>query len=828
MRPFQLSRSLRRPVRSVPATRAGRRRLEALEDRLAPATLTVNSTADTASPSDPYLSLREAIAIVNSPTLPSGLSDQILGQINGTLHAAGADRIVFDPGQVSDPIVLGGTQLELSLPRGTATVTIDAGSGVTLDGAHRSRVFQVDSGVQFTLDHLTVTHGYAGGPGTDRTSGGAISNRGTLVVSHSVLSGNSAYSDGGGIYNFGGTLTVGSSVLSANSAQEGGAIANISGGRFTLDDSTLTSNSGSVDGGGVLNGGTMTVTRSAFGSNTTPFDGGGIENDGTLTVSSSALTGNTADTGGGIANLYTARLTVNSSGFIANTAHSLGGGIWNFAHSGATVTVDGCTFASNSGGREGGAIDNYLNDGVVTVTNSTMTSNSATAGGALFDNSGAPALRLGSTIVAGNRGTDITGRVDASGSYNLVGSSSGLSGISNGVNHNQIGTASSPIDPRLTPLGWYGGPSQTFALLPGSPARDTGNSGTTLTTDQRGLPRVVAGQTDIGAFQTQADPFLVTTLADPGREFGLLSLREAVALANVLPGDHAVSFDPTRDGGAITLNAGQLELSGTAGVTTIDGAGRFTLDGVGATRLVEVDPGTRAVLRRLALVNGNNPIGAGVYNQGTLTLADSVLYGNIGYIGGAVLNQGELTVSGCTLAFNIATFGAGIDNQGALTAVNSTFVYNAALQAGGAIRNDPTGTAMLTSLTISWNSADTGGGIDVAGGLVQLRNCIVAGNYSADGGAASDISGTVGSASTYNLIGTGGSGGLSDGAGHNRVGVADPGLTAPEFFGPETPVFGLASDSPAAGAGDPTLLADPVLRLDQHGNVRTTVNIGAV
>jgi hypothetical protein len=80
--------------------------LELLEDRLSPATLTVNSTADTANPSDPYLSLREALAIVNSPTLPSGLSTEIQRQISGPLHDGRADTIVFDPTQVTGPIPL--------------------------------------------------------------------------------------------------------------------------------------------------------------------------------------------------------------------------------------------------------------------------------------------------------------------------------------------------------------------------------------------------------------------------------------------------------------------------------------------------------------------------------------------------------------------------------------------------------------------------------------------------------------------------------------------------------------------------------------------------
>ena len=87
------------------------------------------------------------------------------------------------------------------------------------------------------------------------------------------------------------------------------------------------------------------------------------------------------------------------------------------------------------------------------------------------------APRLVDTIVAGNTLTsssgsdpDIYGSVLAASSYNLIGNGTGLSGISNGVNHNHIGTAGAPINPILDPLGNYGGPTQTMPFRPGSPA----------------------------------------------------------------------------------------------------------------------------------------------------------------------------------------------------------------------------------------------------------------------------------------------------------------------------------------------------------------------
>src|SRR5262249_44221368 len=81
--------------------------------------------------------------------------------------------------------------------------------------------------------------------------------------------------------------------------------------------------------------------------------------------------------------------------------------------------------------------------------------------------------------------------------------------------------------------------------------------------DQRGQARQVNGHFDIGAFQTQANPFVVTTASDPGGQSGLLSLREAVNLANAYA-DAGAQAGITFAAGVshIILAGSQLELSG--------------------------------------------------------------------------------------------------------------------------------------------------------------------------------------------------------------------------------------------------------------------------
>src|SRR5262245_19892833 len=92
------------------------------------AALVVNTTSDALAPGAGLLSLREAIAFNN--TSPAGNAP--------ITFDSGAGRPFNSP----QTITLAGTQLELSNTIGTASITGPA-AGLTIDGAYRSRVFQV-------------------------------------------------------------------------------------------------------------------------------------------------------------------------------------------------------------------------------------------------------------------------------------------------------------------------------------------------------------------------------------------------------------------------------------------------------------------------------------------------------------------------------------------------------------------------------------------------------------------------------------------------------------------------------------------------------------
>jgi hypothetical protein len=216
------------------------------------------------------------------------------------------------------------------------------------------------------------------------------------------------------------------------------------------------------------------ITNSAVSNNRAgvedPFPagyGGGISNGGTLTITNSTINGNQVYlTGGGIANWGT--LTITNSTVSGNRADG--------QHDGQPW------------GRAGGI------SGTVTLTNSTLSGNYASLSGGGIDGN----ATLGNTILNANAPENISGGAVSDG-YNLSSDDGG--GYLNGPG-DQINT-----DPLLGPLQNNGGPTLTHALLPGSPAINTGDPNFTPppSYDQRDNPfvRVYNGRIDIGSFEAQ-------------------------------------------------------------------------------------------------------------------------------------------------------------------------------------------------------------------------------------------------------------------------------------------------------------------------------------
>ncbi len=400
-------------------------RLEMLETRLAPATLTVNGVLDNTT-ADSVLTLREAMLLVNSggnatAALGRNLTAGESGQITGLFSAA--NTIQFSSGLSGQTITLNGTEL----PKITAAVTINGpgASQLAISGNQTSRVFEIGTGVVAALSGLMIQNGKLNGANgggailnsgtltitnstlsgnsaaTGSGTGGAISTSGTLSITNSTLSNNQSTAGGGGIFNFSsGTVTVSGCSFSGNHASSGGAILNDR--TLTVANSTFANNSSGM-GGAISNnigGGTLTISNSTVSNNQASGFGGGIQNTGTLTVTGSTLSGNSAGTEGG-AIFNNGRSTVTNSTLTNNTS-DYGGAIDNYS---GTLTIDDSLLTGNQGNRGGGAIYNRSSSSF-SITNSTILSNSSLRGGGIFNVSSGT---LSNTTISGNLSSEYGG-----------------------------------------------------------------------------------------------------------------------------------------------------------------------------------------------------------------------------------------------------------------------------------------------------------------------------------------------------------------------------------------------------------------------------------
>jgi len=392
---------------------------------------------------------------------------------------------------------------------------------------------------------------------------GLTANAGNLVtVNQNIATNNGAVAINAPNVNLNAIVTTGTALITgtANTINVGtagriqnavdvaatGANINLAAGTFT-DPTSITINksltlNGSRTGNTIVSGnnvhrvfditeGEVTLDRLTIANgNAGNLNGGGLNfnSPGTLNITNSTIRNNSANEGGGIYSGNTGTITITNSTLSSNFASGDGGGI--YATDNSRVNVRNSTISNNSTNGDGGAVYIYFaasaNLSNVTVTNNTadVDNNGFGDGGGLVAAGNIYGFSLNNSIVAGNFDTprnagkgdifpDVFGSFSDQGN-NLIGTTYGnCINIPNGAlcgsfyqASSIFGTNANPINPKLGPLADNGGPTQTHALLAGSPAINAGNS---TGTDQRGLTR--AGIGDIGGYERGNPANIVVT-----------------------------------------------------------------------------------------------------------------------------------------------------------------------------------------------------------------------------------------------------------------------------------------------------------------------------
>ena len=772
LRKLQKATSRRHQAWQLRTTLAGRNRLRpdllALEDRRLMATFVVSNPADTLTDGLPTPhTLRWAVDQADAAT--------------------SASKIVFQlPSNGPATITLTQGELELSNMSDSVAIIGLGADELTVSGGGASRVFLVDPGATASFSGLTVSGGNVPFFGGD---GGGVGNFGTATLADCIISDNTGFIGGGLYSGSNGSLSLTDCSVTENLSVDGEAVENVFGDLtmtgctvsdnlgeggvesyvgfgtsvVTLTDCRISGNSGygvsdfagtldlagcSIEDNGlygVASDATTTMADCTVSGNS----GAGVKIGGTSTLTDCTISNNSnkpfafvGGVGGGVANGGTATLTactISGNSVFAKNDYPYTGDGGGFYNSGTATLID-CTISDNSaiglgnypGSGNGGGIFNegpgtYVGPGKLALIACTVTGNSATnLGGGLYNYNyyGTAFATLTDTIIAANTGPagpsdiDGNGAATVTGSHNLIGTG-GAGGLTAADNFLNV------ADPGLTSLGDFGGPTETMALQPNSPARHAGARAPGVTTDQRGF--ALDSPPDIGAFQSQPGPLVIDTAIDGlGSPPGEMSLRQAVNLADVLTGGDTITFDRSAfaNKSVITLTAGPLELSNTTGPVTIlgPGLGALTVSGGGASRVFQVDQGSSATLAGLTITGGfTTGDGGGLLNQGSVSLVGVAIVANSAASGGGLANSGTASIVGSSIDGNTASAdGGGIFNTGILVAFRSGLSANSAGTNGGGLYNS--GTAALIFCIVADNSASMGSNIyaDASGQPVVL------------------------------------------------------------------------------------------------------------
>ncbi len=615
----------------------------AAPDSFTPGTLIVSSLADSGAGT-----LRDLVGYANTN--------------------ADANTIVFQQNLSGQTITL--TSGELSLNN---TVTIDASSlpaGITLNGNHSSRVFEVvASGISVALNSLTISNGYSGG-----APGGGLALTGT-----------------------GSSVFATNCIFTANSARGG--------------DGQTTGLNGGAGGGGAGMG------------------GGVFQNSGTLVLSNCQFVGNSAIGGnGGNGNTYV-QFSQNPGGDGGLPNRGIGGAIGNpggaggfgggggggsggTAHDGGAGGFGGGGGGGGAGGSSSslaGAGGTYGGEGTIGFSRSGAGGGGAGLGGALFVNSGA--LTVLNCTFTGNVATNGIGGV---GPYGAVNGAAGQ-GVGGGI--------FSFVTPTLTANSFANNAASTAAAsyyIPGTfVVTSVADSGVGTLRDLVGYANTNADANTI-VFQQNLSGQTITLTS------GELSLSNTVTIdASSLPAGITLN-----GGGASRLayisagsSVAMAGLTFTGGVISGPGGAAYSLGALTVSNCTfaansannggGIYGGPGSSVTALACTFSSNAVsaaGGGLSSAATVLVKECTFVGNTGAggsSGGGAVNATSASLSlildGCTITGNSAV------NQG-----------GGVRQAGG--------TVTITNCVVAGNTSGVGGTENLAGTIGTTGPNLTAGN----------------------------------------------------------------------------------------------------
>ena len=447
----------------------------------------------------------------------------------------------------------GGTRFDAGATLTNCTFTQNHATDIDLSkggGAYFKGIATV-TGCTFTENTTTGVETFP----FDGGDGGGAHFITTATLTDCIFKGNGATDDGAGSY-FNNTATLTGCTFTGNEAdnEAGGAYFK---GSTTLTGCTFTGNEADNSAGGAYFDGSTTLTGCDFNSNTSGFWGGGVLIDGAATLTNCAFANNTSVNDGGGATMFQTA-TVTQCTFTDNETTGDNGGGVVFERGG---TVINSTFYNNTADNQGGGIFAlFKENNPFNLRNSILVSNTTAD------------VASGHQVYVGNMDAANVANIQS----NLIAGGADPSGTDQGVvymtsgsaNITQTGTVD-VSDATLVFASTTAEDENYLRLKNGSPAVDAGNNDFVnnaippIMTDAAGIPRILDGVVDLGAYESGLPQTIMFTSDDTG-VVGMDIELMATASSGLTP----VTFEITEGDAFATLNDNGTTLS-LIGVGTV-------------------------------------------------------------------------------------------------------------------------------------------------------------------------------------------------------------------------------------------------------------------